>query len=648
MTLVTKISNLLFLGQSGVFFFGYVAIFISMVYLVKTLKQSNTAAILAGVVYLLNPIVFTGLPIEIMNLKLIPFNIATPLIVAATIEVFNSENWKKKLALFAFISLLPGSLGYSSLQYFSIHLLLIVVYCLIKLVETIGSKKTLLPLLKKIFLVLLLFFLVNTFWLFPLLSNINSSYVARTEPGVSDSGLLHYLSASMPDSLRMLQYPGQSSVSPWMKYYDHPVLVILSFAIIIIGLTSLLIKKVKYYALYPTVLLIVGLFLSKGTLPFFEGLGRIIFLSFPYITRLFRNPTYFGSIIAFSTSVLFGLSSGYLVDRLIKKKNKKLHLFLFIFIVATFVIYGWPYITGSPIKESTKSPLVQSIKIPQTFIDAMNYLEKDNNDFRVISIPMNVSSRGNSMTLNWTNKYEGVGPVGVWSSKSTFVPTSQTIDVRTSAIFAPTNSVISQEDWISQLQNKNVRYVTLHQDADIPGYDGINDRQYLREQINNFVRTSPYLEKVYGNSDVEVFRLKNEYFRGHIYVDNSKTTISFHKINPTKYTVKVDNVTESFNLIFLETFSTQWKVFVGNSDQVINEDKHKLFDNYANLWKISPDDYDSQRSFNLTIEYIQQRNTYIGWGISLVTLLIISLCWLIHILKTKSNIRRKNNHNDIK
>lgn len=629
LTFLTQTSLILHLGQGGVFFVGYVSIFLSMFFLLRVLKQSYFSAAFAGVIYLLNPIIFSGLPIEITNVKLMPFNVATPLIVAALVRIFDSKGWRKQLALFVFVIFFPGALGYSSLQYFSIHFIMILVYCLVRLILIIKSKDLVKPVLIKSISVVSLFFLINAFWLLPLLSNIGSSFASRAEPGISDSRLLSYLSSSVSNSLRMMQYSGQSEPSPWIDYYNKPVVILFCLSIVVIGTISLLIKKISSVAIFPTILLLIGLFLSKGTLPFFSGLGKIIFLSVPYVTRLFRNPTYFGSIVAFSTSILFGLTLGYIFDKAAKYKHPQILIPMSIAIFFSILIYGRQFIVGSPINESSPTALNQKTVVPETFIDAAEYIRNDTGDFRIITIPMSVSSRGSSLIFNWSSRYSGVGPEGVWSAKSTFIPTNMIVDDYTRSIFAPTKDKITQEKWITELQNKNVRYVTLHQDAEIPVYGLDSNNENLRTQINDFVRTNPYLENVYSNNQVQIFRLKDMYFHPHVYVEGipGLSTV-FKKNNPTKYSVHIENITTSFRLVFLESFHQQWKVLVNDTGESITENNHLLFDNYANSWIISPSDLNSRHTIDLTIEFVPQRITYVGWVISGLTLLIFLFLWL--------------------
>jgi len=137
--------------------------------------------------------------------------------------------------------------------------------------------------------------------------------------------------------------------------------------------------------------------------------------------------------------------------------------------------------------------------------------------------------------------------------------------------------------------------------------------------------------------------------------------ITFIKINPTKYRVKVEGVKEPYSLVFSESFHRGWKAYVSDqrlvtSDQQygeivasyfdgeikegthknifldrntfetlakkpIPEDRHYLVNGYANSWYITPEDSEGKENYEIIIEFWPQRLFYIGLGVSLLTLL---------------------------
>ncbi|MBU3957240.1 hypothetical protein KKI19_03155 [Patescibacteria group bacterium] len=137
--------------------------------------------------------------------------------------------------------------------------------------------------------------------------------------------------------------------------------------------------------------------------------------------------------------------------------------------------------------------------------------------------------------------------------------------------------------------------------------------------------------------------------------------ITFIKINPTKYKVKIEGAREPYTLVFSESFHEGWKAYVNDQWSVtgdqqygnivasyfdgeikerihknifldrntfetwnkkpIPEERHLLVNGYANSWYVTPEDSDGKENYELVIEFWPQRIFYVGLGISLVALL---------------------------
>jgi hypothetical protein len=103
--------------------------------------------------------------------------------------------------------------------------------------------------------------------------------------------------------------------------------------------------------------------------------------------------------------------------------------------------------------------------------------------------------------------------------------------------------------------------------------------------------------------------------------------ISFKRINPTRFEVKVKNVRQSYYLVFLSSFSQNWKVYSSESDKSpLPEDRHFIINGFANAWYLGPSDVDGATDYSLTIKYRPQKFFYLGLiisGLSLGFALII-------------------------
>lgn len=182
-------------------------------------------------------------------------------------------------------------------------------------------------------------------------------------------------------------------------------------------------------------------------------------------------------------------------------------------------------------------------------------------------------------------------------------------------------------------------------------------------------------------------------------ITENKTTIPpsivFTKINPTKYQIHVTNVRNPYTLVFLESFSANWKLIDPQTDaasisssiarifgaigksltsmiikdnpnretiteshfggdikegvhrniflepgtfeswgkKTIAQNNHFRADGYANAWNIDPSDLNGKTEYTLILEMSTQKQFYIFLPISLLTAFLVSLFFLLHVIK---------------
>ncbi len=149
--------------------------------------------------------------------------------------------------------------------------------------------------------------------------------------------------------------------------------------------------------------------------------------------------------------------------------------------------------------------------------------------------------------------------------------------------------------------------------------------------------------------------------------------ITFQKINPAKYFVRVEDATTDYLLVFSENFHRGWKAYVdtafnspGNIPisetyfdgeikevkaadiffdkdifQTINkkpipENRHLLINGYANSWLITPEDANNNDSYTIIIEYWPQKLFYSGAIVTTMAILICLVSFLIRLKKTNA------------
>lgn len=148
---------------------------------------------------------------------------------------------------------------------------------------------------------------------------------------------------------------------------------------------------------------------------------------------------------------------------------------------------------------------------------------------------------------------------------------------------------------------------------------------------------------------------------------SQESQMTFKKINPTKYLVKVEGAKNPFWLVFSESFHKQWKLYLaegswliahGSFEEIVADYQklkvkeakhlmkfspqdikflwekplgtpHHLVNGYANGWYIEPKKINLPEDFSLVIYFFPQSLFYLGLGISGLTFLgcIVYLIW---------------------
>lgn len=221
-------------------------------------------------------------------------------------------------------------------------------------------------------------------------------------------------------------------------------------------------------------------------------------------------------------------------------------------------------------------------------------------------------------------------------------------------------------------------------DAYLQFLPGINNRDMHNMHIRNL--------KV-----VEVVNPRISFIRRTLQKKAATPKIVFTMINPTKYLIKVSNVTSPYTLVFLDSFGSNWRLrnphkqdniiwklliekffgaigslvekasqtgekkdkiiasyFEGNvletkhtnvfldshtfdtiGKQVVAGDRHFLVNGYANAWYINPKDLDGKTNYELILELKTQNIFYVGLFISLVAFLSCIFTLIMDLFKRK-------------
>ncbi len=228
----------------------------------------------------------------------------------------------------------------------------------------------------------------------------------------------------------------------------------------------------------------------------------------------------------------------------------------------------------------------------------------------------------------------------------------------------PIKSKQPKQRFLSLIQTINPRLLKVDENVfGLNDFEGWEDCEDLEREV-----FSRRIELAKGKHNYE--RLENPTFdvewvilepahSSSLIAHREEPEITFKKINPTKYLVKVSRAKSPFWLVFSESFHKQWRIYQVKSQKSkvkslfkntvanypnlgVKEAKHLmmftpqdvkfLFENpfdaphhlvngYANGWYIEPDRLGLGEDFTLVIYFWPQSLFYLGLGISGVTLL---------------------------
>ncbi len=134
-----------------------------------------------------------------------------------------------------------------------------------------------------------------------------------------------------------------------------------------------------------------------------------------------------------------------------------------------------------------------------------------------------------------------------------------------------------------------------------------------------------------------------------------KPLIHFKKINPTKYEVEIKNAQNPYMLVFSQKYNKYWKIYKKTNislfkelfnisqKQAVPEEMHFEANSYANQWLIKPECVDNQKEYTLVVEYEPQRLLNIGFAISLVSIISVTMLASVQTLKDLRKRERRIN-----
>lgn len=485
--------------------------------------------------------------------------------------------------------------------------------------------------LKYFLLTLVIFVIINSWWILPLASlNLVGGAAPTSQLFMKQNnvGTLHALSKKIGNLTDIFKLVNASFLTPdslgWVKLYYSPVLFISQF--VFIGAIFLfLIKSIKdSTALFLGTLFLTILFLTKGSSPPFGEVYDFIF-SNVLILQVFRNPfEKFGFLLSLTAAILLGPS----LYQLTKQAGNNIRRLLYpgFFIITVFYL-GFPLFSAlaftNTFPPTNNYSIGYKVQVPDYYKAIDNWLSGQGRNFRYIGLPI----KAEGITYNWEKGYTGVElNVALFSNSGIIHNTSVPYFDQIVPEIEPL--LLSDKDFASFANSLNVRYLLLRFDIDYKERDmtdpKILEKRLIEREQNGEVKKVATFGKV---SIWENLRWKDNTFYAAIKTEEPLPQINYEKINTTRYIVHVKNAVKPFLLVFSELYNGAWRAAFPDGG-ILND--HSLVNAYGNGWTV-----DRQGDYDILVEFSPQKWMDMGGKISIAGYILIVFGLLILIIKQR-------------
>lgn len=482
--------------------------------------------------------------------------------------------------------------------------------------------------------VLILWTLINGWWIFPLLGSLREEFSGLSGTIGTPWDTLEAFSkqTSLMNLLRIgdLYWAFNDKLLGDFYYSFHAIyftipFILISFIYPIVIFSPLLLglkpgsKLPRFmFSLYLTTLFII--FVAKGC---HDPLGKefyTILFRLPFFPS-FRAPIHkLGVFLSMNYAILFGCGL-VAIHNLLKKivPNSRL-IIMSILGLATLVIYPYPIWTGEMIQNGGKIYPSYHVKVPDYYYKAAAWVDSDRSYFRFYSLPQSPTF---NVAYKWEHGYLGADPKQFIFSKPGIYATVEDFHQSPYIILHDKSS----KDVYSLFFLQNVKYIILHNDTNEKLWDLFSGRKVSVEHLGKRLKEQNNLSFVRSFGKLDIYKISDEYFLPHVFVAsksifingnieaflpfnfiknlagsqnspslsklqnsvvkitdiNHEPQIVFKKINPSKYLVKIENAFEPFRLVLSESYNKGWKVYPVSGKANQNNEFEEIVADYPKL-----------------------------------------------------------------
>lgn len=580
-------------------------------------------SLIGAIFYLLNPYSMTqifgrGIFVQYFAFALIP------LFLALFIKCLKSKNLIYGALALVASYLLAGAYG----SYSYIVALWFVVFLYTSFFLSLNWKDKNKVIFTLLFLVVIFigWLAINSFWLLPVLKLAPQQLASSLDALEENLGSLRGVSKQFsPHVLVRLMHTGYFYEDLYGTIYSNFFFQVLSWIIPMTALFSLnIFRKLIHFKFYSS-LFVISLFISLGSNLPLGFLFEFLFTNIPYL-QIFRNPyEKFGLIFLLAYVPFFAIGVLVLSEKIAKLFHKDSMKYLMPGAIVLLVcgIFVWPMWKGI---FAGGYRINAWIKVPDYYKDANDWLNQQHGDFRLLHLPL---IPGDGIRYKWEHPYQGIESSeflfdrasiaqNIPFNKSYYNVLLQRIGTFQPNIFGVdpdlTDSEFRSDKFYEELAKLNIRYIVLHNDIDVT-FGGFK----TPKQSADYLAKEDKIIKVNTFGELDIYKVDIGKEVGLIYSPEGK--ISYEKINPTFYKLKIKDAPDQFNLYFLTLYSPEWVALVKGQEI---PDHFKVF-SYANGWTIN-----KGGDLEIILKYKAQDIVYNGVKISLLSFIIFATFILIY------------------
>ena len=351
--------------------------------------------------------------------------------------------------------------------------------------------------------------------------------------------------------------------------------------------------------LFFTFLGLLGAFLAKGSNDPFGGIYLWLFGHIPGF-ELFRDPTKWYLLIALSYAVLIPFTVERIYECLKKQKKFSILSFnfpinfqnptfnaqnLFVFLVICYLLF-----LIRPALFGQLNGMFRITSEPNDYMQLETFISEQPAYFRTLWYP---SKQRFSYYSEIHPEMSAQALLNIYNDKKLF-------------------AAISEKSTEKLLQEASVKYIIIPDDSEndifLTNYK-YNEKKY--EWTINKLDSISWLQKKETLGKIVIYEVPSP--KDHFYLQEANGHLTYNSLNPTKYTITVQNVQKGDRLIFTEQYDPHWEIDI-NSTKIPSNKFNGIFNSF-----ILP----QSGSYTLTVYYTPQDWVETGEWVSLVSFIVV-------------------------